>query len=142
MYSNSSSYNSSYMDSIDPKFLQLLSKLVRKVLRGDGTYDHIYQTYNQLIYQPWSTICKGRRFGTRLVNLGGVNTPWVLEQISSKHCTTFTNGGNDTWIYYHTLIKLYLNHHMCFLGRIGIQENSMNLLVVLRFQPPMVDDSK
>ena len=38
MYSNSSSYNSSYMDSIDPKFLQLLSNLVRKVLTGDGTY--------------------------------------------------------------------------------------------------------
>ena len=81
MYSNSSSYNSSYMDSIDPKFLQLLSNLVRKVLRGDGTYYHIYQTYNQLIY-PCSSIFKGISFGTRPVNLGGGNPAWVLEQIA------------------------------------------------------------
>ena len=33
-----------------PKFLQLLSKLVRKVLRGDKTYSHIYQTFNQFLY--------------------------------------------------------------------------------------------
>ena len=81
-------------------------------------------------------------FRTRLVNLGGGNPPWVLEQISSQHYTYFTNGGYDTCICYQTLIKLYLKHHMWFWGRIGIQENSMNLLVVLRFQPPMVDDSK
>ena len=38
MYLNSSSYNSRYMDLIDPNFLQLLSKLVSKVRRGDGKY--------------------------------------------------------------------------------------------------------
>ena len=82
---------------------------------------------------------QGISFGTRLVNLGGGNPPWVLEQISSQHCTTFTNGGYDNWIFYWKLIKLYLKHHMWLLGRIGIQGNSMNLLVILRFQPPMVD---
>ena len=99
---------------------------------------HIIKLYTK----PCSAICKGKSFGTRLVNLGGGNPPWVLEQISSKNCTKFTNGGYDTWIYYQTLIKVYLKHNMWFWGRIGIQGNSMNLLVILRFQPPMVDDSK
>ena len=113
--------------------------------RSWGVMGHI-RTYIRYIInwytQPWSSIFKGIIFGTRLVNLGGGNPPRVLEQISSQHCTTFTNGGYGTWIYYKTLIKLYFKHHIQFLGRIWIQENSMNLLVVLRFQPPMVDDSK
>ena len=92
--------------------------------------------------QPCSAICKGISFETRLVNLGGGNPPWVLEQVSSQHCTTFTNGGYDNCICYNTLIKLYFKQNMCFWGRICIQGNSMNLLVILRFQPPMVDDSK
>ena len=95
-----------------------------------------------LYTQPWSAIFRGISFGARLVNLGGADPPWVLEQISSQRYTTFTNGGYDTWLFYNTLIKLNFKHNMWFLGRIGIQENSMNLLVVLRFQPPMVDDSK
>ena len=85
---------------------------------------------------------KRRSFGTRLVNLGGGNPPWVLEQISSKHCTNSTNGWYETWIFYNTLIKLYFHHYMWFLGRIGIQDNSRNLLVILRLKPPMVDGSK
>ena len=51
-----------------------------------------------LYTQPWYEIFKGLSSGTRLVNLGGGNPPWVLEQISSQHYTTFTNGGYDTWI--------------------------------------------
>ena len=142
MYSNSSSYNSSYMDSIDSKLFQLLSNLVRKVLRGDGTYQHIYQTYNQLIYPTMVCNFQEKNFRDKTSQFGRWKSPLGPGTISSQHCTNFTNGGYDSWIYYNTLIKVYLKHHMWFWGRIGIQGNSMNLVVILRFQPPMVDDSK
>ena len=45
---------------------------------------HIINWYTK----PWFSICKGRSFRTRLVNLGGGNPLWVLEQISSKHWKT------------------------------------------------------
>ena len=113
--------------------------------RSWGAMGHIIKYIRHIknwYTQPSSEIFKGISFGTRLVNLGGGNPPWVLEKISSQQCKTFTNGGYDTWLCYKTLIKLYFNHHMWFWGQIGIQGNSMNLLVILRFQPPMVDDSK
>ena len=111
-------------------------------MRGDGTYYHIYHTYNQLIYSSMVCNFQGNKFWNKTSQFGRWKSPWFLRQISSQHCTTFTNGGYDTCIYYQTLIKLYFQHNMWFLGGIGIQENSMNLLVVLRFLPPMVDDSK
>ena len=83
--------------------------------RSWGVMGHIKTSIRHLINwytQPWSTICKGRSFRTRLVNLRGGNPPWVLEQISSKKCKNFTNGGYDTWICYNKLIKLYFHHHM------------------------------
>ena len=92
-----------------PKFLQFISNLVRKILRGDGTHLHIYQTYNQLIYPTMVFNFQGNKFWDKTSQFVGGNTPWVLEQISSQHCTTFTNGGYDTCIYYNTLIKLYLS---------------------------------
>ena len=125
-----------------PKFLQLLLKLMGKVLRGYGTYEKIYKKYNQLIYPNMFWNFQGNNFRDKISQFGRWKSPWVLEQLSSQHCTNFTNGGYDTWIYYQTLIKLYLKHHMWFWGWIGIQENSINLLVVLRFQPPIINDSK
>ena len=71
---------------------------------------------------------QGKKFQDKTSQFGRWKSPWVLEKISSQHYTNFTNGGYDTWIYYKTLIKLYLKHHMWFWGRVGIQVNSMNLL--------------
>ena len=79
---------------------------------------NIIKLYMQLGY----AICKGRSSRTRLVNLGGGNPPRVLEQISSKHCTKYTNGWYDTLICYNKLIKVYFQNYMWFLGRVGIQE--------------------
>ena len=85
---------------------------------------------------------QGNNFWDKTSQFGRWKSPWVPEQISSKHCTNSTNGWYETWIFYNRLIKVYLKNYMCFWGRIGIQENLGNLLVILRLKPPMVDGSK
>ena len=57
------------------KFLQLLSKLVRKVPRSDGTYYHIYKTYKQLIYPTMVYIFQGNKFQDKTSQFGRWKSP-------------------------------------------------------------------